>query len=414
MNGNVRCGWQTGRCSLSFNERNIARPSASSGTRVEILLRSAWGLLILAACVLGCSSSPAWGWQAASGSGEAPPQAGIQLEWRELESGTEASFRGLAVVDLNTVWVSGAGGTVLRSTDGGQSFADVSVPGASELDFRDIHAFDANTAVVMNAGAPGRFFRTTNGGKNWVCVYDDRRPEVFFDAMAFLPDGQTGLAFGDAIGGRLCIVRTTDGAKTWAEIDHESQPLVKAGEGGFAASGTCMVAGSDRFWVGTGSHQQGQQASKSRILMTTGAVEGWQSAEAPLKRTPSSGVFSVCHLGQGRLLAVGGDYLQPEIAKDHFAWSEDGGQSWFLPEDAQQNRPSGFRSVAVAAEFDGRQIVIAAGTLGADVWDARSGQWEPTTDLAINVLAVAPAADGQGLRVFGAGPGGSIVIGEPK
>ena len=42
---------------------------------------------------------------------------------------TKASFRGLSVVDDNTVWVSGSTGTVGRSWDGGQTWKWIVVRG---------------------------------------------------------------------------------------------------------------------------------------------------------------------------------------------------------------------------------------------------------------------------------------------
>src|SRR5689334_20627569 len=69
-----------------------------------------------------------------------------------LSTGTTSSLRGITVIDAKTVWVSGDGGTVLRSTDSGATWNNVSPPGATELDFRDVEAFDANVAYAMASG----------------------------------------------------------------------------------------------------------------------------------------------------------------------------------------------------------------------------------------------------------------------
>jgi photosystem II stability/assembly factor-like uncharacterized protein len=96
---------------------------------------------------------------------------------------------------------SGSNGTVLRNVNGGKTFNDVSVANATERDFRDVHAFDANTAIVMNAGSPGVFFRTLDGGKIGSRVYNDLREDIFFDALDFWDD-RHGVASGDPIEGR--------------------------------------------------------------------------------------------------------------------------------------------------------------------------------------------------------------------
>ena len=77
---------------------------------------------------------------------------------------TNASMRGLSVVDAQVAWASGTGGAVLRTTDGGQSWQARPVAGADSLDFRDIEAFDSLTAYVLSAGPDGRIYKTVDGG----------------------------------------------------------------------------------------------------------------------------------------------------------------------------------------------------------------------------------------------------------
>ncbi len=72
--------------------------------------------------------------------------------WALKDSGSDVRFRGLSAVSRDTAWVAGAKGTVLRTTDGGASWRNVSPPGAADLEFRDIEAFDARRAVVLAIG----------------------------------------------------------------------------------------------------------------------------------------------------------------------------------------------------------------------------------------------------------------------
>ena len=91
---------------------------------------------------------------------------GRQPVWELQHTGVNASLRGLSVVDRRIVWASGSEGTVIRTEDAGKTWHDVSVPQATKLDFRDIHAFDAQVAVIVSAGQPARFYRTQDGGKH--------------------------------------------------------------------------------------------------------------------------------------------------------------------------------------------------------------------------------------------------------
>jgi len=75
--------------------------------------------------------------------------------WHDTPTGTTAHFRGLSAVSATTAWVSGytaTDGVVMRTTDRGATWQDVSPPGAAGLQFRDIEAFDANHAVAMSIG----------------------------------------------------------------------------------------------------------------------------------------------------------------------------------------------------------------------------------------------------------------------
>ena len=136
-------------------------------------------------------------------------------QWQKQTVETDASFRGLSVVSENVIWASGTGGTVIRTTDGGKNWAVVKVPGAEKLDFRDIEAFDANTAYVLSIGEGenSRIYKTTDGGKNWKLQFKNTNEKAFFDALAFW-DSKNGMAMSDPVDGKYVLLKTTDG-ETW-------------------------------------------------------------------------------------------------------------------------------------------------------------------------------------------------------
>jgi photosystem II stability/assembly factor-like uncharacterized protein len=131
-------------------------------------------------------------------------------QWTKLDSGTDASLRGVSAVDANICWASGSKGTVLRTTDGGKRWTKLPVPNADKLDFRDVEAFDANTAIIMSAGpaeqGAGRIFKTTDGGAHWKEVLSTDRKGIFFDSMAFW-DHSRGIVFSDPVDGNVCRFR---------------------------------------------------------------------------------------------------------------------------------------------------------------------------------------------------------------
>src|SRR3954470_16988512 len=74
-------------------------------------------------------------------------------QWVPQESGTKARIRGLGVVSPDVAWAGGAGGTCLRTTDRGKTWTVSSPPGTSALDFRDVHAIDAESVFLLSIGA---------------------------------------------------------------------------------------------------------------------------------------------------------------------------------------------------------------------------------------------------------------------
>ncbi|HEV8160155.1 MAG TPA: YCF48-related protein, partial [Pyrinomonadaceae bacterium] len=90
-------------------------------------------------------------------------------QWQKQTVDTKASLRGLAVVNEKIIWASGAGGTFLKTIDGGKTWTIGKVPDANKLDFRDVEAFDANTAYLLSIGEGknSRIYKTSDGGATW-------------------------------------------------------------------------------------------------------------------------------------------------------------------------------------------------------------------------------------------------------
>src|ERR1043165_2982125 len=107
-------------------------------------------------------------------------------QWIKQTVGTTASLRGLAVVNEKVVWASGTGVTVSRTVDGGKTWKVMTVPGAEKLDFRDVEAFDANTAYILSIGngESSRIYKTSDGGANWKLQFQNTNQKAFFDAIA--------------------------------------------------------------------------------------------------------------------------------------------------------------------------------------------------------------------------------------
>jgi photosystem II stability/assembly factor-like uncharacterized protein len=262
---------------------------------------------------------------------------GKALSWQLTPTGTTARFRGLSAVSERTAWVSGTLGTVLRTTDKGATWLSVGPPGTAALQFRDIEAFDANTAVIMSIGdTPDAFriYRTTNGGQTWTLVFQNTEPTAFYDCMAFW-DKHRGIAMSDPIDGRFRILATNDGGRTWHIVDAQMPPALP-GEAGFAASGQCVAtAGGRDVWFGTGG------GAVARVFHSSDRGLTWTAHATPLRSSGSAGVFALAFRDPRHGIASGGDFLSPTASPDALALTRDGGDTWSLVSNAPNQYRSG-------------------------------------------------------------------------
>ena len=67
------------------------------------------------------------------------------------------------------------------------------MPDAGALQFRDVHAIDAETAYLlsMGEGEQSRIYKTTDSGLTWTLQFTNPESEGFFDCMDFW-DGERG------------------------------------------------------------------------------------------------------------------------------------------------------------------------------------------------------------------------------
>ncbi|MEU4876344.1 oxidoreductase [Streptomyces sp. NPDC021608] len=299
---------------------------------------------------------------------QAHTRAPAPPHWALKDTGTAAArFRGLAAVDRDTAWVAGTGGTVLRTVDGGASWRDVSPPGAGDLQFRDVEAFDARHAVVLaiGEGEASRVYRTQDGGTTWTESFRNTDARAFYDCMTFF-DRRHGLAVSDPVDGRFRILSTSDGGRSWKVLPGRGMPAAQEGEAGFAASGQCLVAsGRTDVWLATGG------AARARVLHSFDRGRTWTAADAPLPAgDPARGVFALGFRDRAHGLAVGGDYRPDQPSPRAAATTGDGGRTW----RPAATPPPAYRS-GVAWIPRSRSVALAVGPTGTDLTTDAGRTW---------------------------------------
>lgn len=315
-------------------------------------------------------------------------------QWVKQSVNTSASLRGLSVVNEKVVWASGTGGTVIRTIDGGKTWRVMTVPGAEKLDFRDVEAFDANTAYILSIGngESSRIYKTIDGGKTWKEQFRNKNEQAFFDAIACW-DKNRCTAMSDPVDNRFVLIVTSDGGANWRPMNTSKMPAAKDGEAAFAASGTCLIL-RDHLWFYLVSGGNNARLFRANPIIDAGLF--WQAFETPIiKGSPGSGIFSIAMFDENNGVIVGGNYEKPDEAKDNLAFTIDGGRTWKLGAGL-----TGYRS---GVTYVDQKTIIAVGTNGSDITRDGGKTWKVLGKENLN------AVQAKGKRaVWAVGPNGMV------
>ncbi len=299
-----------------------------------------------------------------------PPEIKMQ------QSGSTASFRGIAVKNENEAWVCGTNGTVSKTTDGGKQWLKINIPGVDSLDFRDLELLNDHSILLMSAG-PGQssqIFKSLNNGLSWKAVYINHESDAFFDGFAFWNEN-TGILISDAIDEKLYLLKTEDAGEHWMRVGAETLPDLEKGEYGFAASGTGIVTfGDQKVWIATGG-------AKARVFYSPDQGLNWRVFDTPMVNgKPSRGSFSITFKDEKNAVAVGGDYEIDTAAVNNVILTNDGGKTWTGIENPQ-NVP--FKSCVT---YLGNNAYLAVGTSGIS-WSSDDGKnWTTIDTLSFHTI----------------------------
>ena len=281
--------------------------------------------VLLAGLVVGGATYAGSATAAGSGNHGHPGHGhGGAPSWSETVIDADQSFRGLDAVDRRTAWVTGgsategAPGRVFRTTDGGRTWKDVSPSGTEGLLFRDVEARSAKEAVILAIG-PGdasRIYRTTDGGATWDAAFVNDDPAAFYDCMAFYPGGRHGLVMGDPVDGKFRILATHDSGRSWTVLPDDGMPEAPT-EYGFAASGDCLVTAGHSAYFGSGG-------GASRVFRSDDRGLTWTASDSTIPAGEAAGVFALAFRTPGEGVAVGGDFAAPADGVDAVATTRHG------------------------------------------------------------------------------------------
>jgi photosystem II stability/assembly factor-like uncharacterized protein len=316
------------------------------------------------------------------------------VELKEVASPTKSSLRGISIPTSKVAWLSGAKGTIIRSMDAGKSWDLIPPPDNDSLDFRDIEAFSENLAIIISAGYPSRIYRTENGGSSWKLVHENLDSAAFMNSVYFR-NAREGIVFGDVLGKRHLILKTSDGGKNWRRILDRNIPEPLANENGFAASGSCIAVDAKmNYFIGLGGE-------KARIFSSPKG-EVWKAIDTPFETEgTSSGFYSIAS-GNNKLIAMGGDYAKPDSA--HSPMISTNGVHW----NPTEGKVNGYRSVVDFCTTS--KVWVCGGTNGMDYSINGGKTWMYFSDTPVNTLRFFPNS----AKAIAANSSGNIFLLEVK
>ncbi|WP_111642532.1 WD40/YVTN/BNR-like repeat-containing protein [Marinimicrobium alkaliphilum] len=285
--------------------------------------------------------------------------------WVNQDSGTTIVLRAVHFVDAHTGWVGRQNG-VMRTDDGGQSWTLQDTGGGN---FQHLYFLDENVGWAV---ALQRIMFTTNGGQNWTRIAQNRLQPT---TSSYFVDASIG--FGSGTGGN--VLHTVDGGDNWAYIAGEAntfhsmsfvsesvgwgvgprQSVFRTADGGLSWTAQDAGAGTDSFndvhfidsslgWI---------VGDTDRIFRTTDGGNQWQ--EIPTGLPNRTRLESVHFIDAQRGWVVGRDVPGTRPTEIIIARTADGGETWERLDDEREGE---LRAVHFASETLGWAVGLRGGT----------------------------------------------------
>lgn len=146
--------------------------------------------------------------------------------WLPQMSGTTQPLRHIFFVN-NLVGVAlGDGNTVVRTADGGGTWSVMALSGPSVL--YDVWMADATNGIIVGRDSSGdvTVFRTSDGGVSWMSVTHNL-PSPFLGLGVSMPTASVAVVVGEVTPSERSIYRSVDGGVTWTRETFTSPYLME-------------------------------------------------------------------------------------------------------------------------------------------------------------------------------------------
>ena len=250
----------------------------------------------------------------------------LNAQWSEQTSPVTTALRSVSSVNSTTAWICGASGVVLRTTNTGSTWQNVSsttIP--TTVTLISVAGIDANTALVTGySGTPSTtwVWKTSNGGANWTQVFTEGNGG-FIDAIC-MSTATNGMLIGDPVpaGARWSLWKTTNAGTTW---DSTGMYLL-AGSSAEAGWNNSAFSVQPYMWFGT---------NNSRIYFSTNNGATWVA-----QTTPRASTYAIS------FYPFGGNY-NGFAGSDSLLATTNSGNTWSIKTAPGANNSSGVSTLIV-------------------------------------------------------------------
>ncbi|WP_340540541.1 oxidoreductase [Nocardioides sp. GXZ039] len=327
--------------------------------------------------------------------------------WEETVVEASQDFRGLAAVSDSEAWVAGEDvegdrPQVLRTTDGGETWDDVTPPDSAGLSFREVEVHDGVAHVLaVGYGQNSRILRSSDGGASWATTFRNDDDDAFYACLDLYPDGRRGLAVasltsGPAGDGGFRILLTDDAGESW-RLPPAGGIVPAVLDRVEAVGGGCLVTVDDSAFVIT-------SGETPRVLRSDDYGSTWTATPSRLRAGATGGGAAGAFASPRQGIVVGGDQADSGQHAEAASFTRDG-RRW----EVSTGTTHVSEDVALLSGFAGAadgQVAISTGDVGLSVGSSLStdagASWTRVSDLGYHTV------DCAGATCWAAGSGGRV------
>lgn len=281
---------------------------------------------------------------------------------------TDVSFNGPSLG-----LICGWQGTIMRSTDGGQTWSKAQVP--TEGDLNSIAILDASTAIAV--GSSGNILRSIDGGLTWKQVASPTGETL--NSVAAISGGQAV-----AVGWHGINIATSNSGETWtaSDISGNAHSLYLEAVD-FTEDGTGMTVSSSGYVFKTTNGSSWQQLALPEPDLKLYSVDLYD---------PNTAIVAG-NVDEERAYTYGGKTISLK--------TPNGGQSW-------EFGPGNWNADLLAIRFIDSQNALATGWDGVVFRTEDGGQkWAPMVSRTNQALRAIALVDDN--NIFAVGDGQTII-----